>query len=186
MNDDIISLLKITHVINVTLHVKNKFENIGVKYLNIQIDDTSDYKITQYFKTAYEFIENTLSEGELRSENNDNSEILMSGINMSEIKENDINFILEGIDSWTFKNKIIQILFKENTLHYQNNNRILIHCSMGISRSPTIAIMYTMKKFRMKFEQAYDFIKFQRDKSTPICSFLAELEEFEKNEYNFD
>jgi hypothetical protein len=51
------------------------------------------------------------------------------------------------------KNKIIQILFKRFYCAAKNDNRILIHCSMGISRSPTMATMYVMKKFKLSYEE---------------------------------
>jgi hypothetical protein len=56
--------LKITHIINVTQHVENKFENNGRKYINISIDDTEKYSIKKYFKMAYEFIEEALNYSE--------------------------------------------------------------------------------------------------------------------------
>jgi len=36
-----------------------------------------------------------------------------------------------------------------------NNNRILVHCAMGISRSAAIVIMYLMKKFSTSFESVF-------------------------------
>ena len=71
-------------------------------------------------------------------------------------------------------------------MKYNSNSRILIHCSLGVSRSPAYAIMYVMKFFRLNLNEALDFIKFQRDKSNPICSFINELEDFEKNEFQFE
>jgi hypothetical protein len=43
-----------------------------------------------------------------------------------------------------------------------------------------------MKKFKLKLNEAYNFIKFQRYVSSPICYFLDELEEFEGNSYKFN
>jgi protein tyrosine phosphatase len=37
----------------------------------------------------------------------------------------------------------------------KNNNRVLIHCSLGVSRSSSITILYLMKKFSLPFEMVY-------------------------------
>lgn len=195
------------------MHVENVLEKKGVKYLNIKIDDSPKYKISKYFKKTYEFIEAALTdspeektiEHEIESLTNlmKNLKIIDEVItsikewNDSNMCENssssnitskiDLNLLFEKISNWTLKNKILQILFKNYYQNFQeNNNRILIHCSLGVSRSPTLAIMYVMRKFRLKLEEAYNFIKFQRYCSNPICAFVCELEKFESNSYQFE
>lgn len=83
------------------------------------------------------------------------------------------------------KNKLLQFMFKNTYKKYRSNARILIHCSMGVSRSPTIAIMYLMKKFEICYRDALDLMKLQRQKCQPIDSFLCELEDFELTGYHF-
>merc|ERR1711935_385348 len=39
----------------------------------------------------------------------------------------------------------------------QANERVLVHCVAGISRSATISIAYTMKHLNMTVDKAYDF-----------------------------
>lgn len=51
------------------------------------------------------------------------------------------------------KAEIIQKAFKKEYLHTMNKNRILIHCSLGVSRSSTVAIMYIMKKFQLNYDE---------------------------------
>jgi hypothetical protein len=91
----------------------------------------------------------------------------------------------EETDDITKKNKLLQIMFKNSYKKFKSNARILIHCSMGVSRSPTIAIMYIMKKFEVCFSDALDIMKLQRQKCQPIDSFLCELEDFELDHYHF-
>ena len=98
-----------------------------------------------------------------------------------ELKE---QFVLT--DDINIKNKILQKMFRNATRKNPgNNSRILIHCSMGMSRSPTIAIMYLMKKFEIPFHETLDVMKLHRQKCQPIDSFLCELEDFETNGFRF-
>jgi protein tyrosine phosphatase len=74
----------------------------------------------------------------------------------SEIKENtkeSMCEILSRAPTQFVKADIFQKTFKKKYFHTNNNNRILIHCSLGVSRSSTIAIMYIMKKFSVCFEE---------------------------------
>lgn len=94
--------------------------------------------------------------------------------------------VYENEKDFHHKNKIMQIVFQNFYRKYKANTKILIHCSLGVSRSSTICIMYIMKKFKLPFQEVYDFVKYQREKSNPIDSFQYELEDFEKNEFSFD
>jgi len=58
------------------------------------------------------------------------------------------------------KNKICQLLIKADYSGYNshnntNNNRVLIHCSMGVSRSTTMVIMFLMRKIKLSFNAVY-------------------------------
>jgi dual specificity MAP kinase phosphatase len=175
MNKEIISSLKITHIINATNHIPNIYEELGIKYLTIPIEDTDKNKISPYFKAAYDFIENALSEGTM--ENGD----LKAKDNMESICD-----VLIKASNQFVKAEILQKAFKKLYFHTNNNNRVLIHCSLGVSRSSTIAIMFIMKKFSICFEEACNLVKFQKESSCPINSFLYELEELEKKKNCFD
>ena len=58
-------------------------------------------------------------------------------------------------------------------------NNIYIHCAMGISRSPTIVISYLMYKKKMKYEEAYNFVKEKRKVISPNSGFQEQLKKFE-------
>lgn len=219
-SEDVINLLKITHIINVTQHVNNKFEHKGIKYLNILIDDTPDYQISKHFKTAYEFIEEALSIISNFTEEESTNLCSASSHIEESIAENVETLLSEFIDdlidvevcldknfpklqqfgiisleNWrdafnstkdlNLRNKIIQLVYKHFFHKSNTKNRILIHCSMGVSRSPTVAIMYIMKKFQLSFEDAHSLILLHREKSDPIDSFLDELRHFAKLDFNF-
>ncbi|KAF8560749.1 hypothetical protein P879_02652 [Paragonimus westermani] len=60
-----------------------------------------------------------------------------------------------------------------------NQGRALIHCSAGISRSPTLAIAYLMYSCKMPMRKAYDVIKAGRATVAPNFNFLGQLLDFE-------
>ena len=59
-------------------------------------------------------------------------------------------------------------------------NNIYIHCAMGISRSPSIVIAYLMYKNKMKYTEAFDFVKSKRKVINPNSGFQEQLKHFEK------
>jgi len=40
-----------------------------------------------------------------------------------------------------------------------DHNKVLVHCAMGMSRSATSVIMYLMRKFKVKHDDALDLVK---------------------------
>jgi protein tyrosine phosphatase len=130
--------------------------NLGVKYLNVKIDDTEEYKISTHFKEVYEFIDSVLNENIQQEDSKLCKDFNRLGLN----EHKSLTEYFSNISNWTFKNKIMQIVFKRFYCASKNDNRILIHCSMGISRSPTITTMYVMKKFELSFDEV--FLVYQR------------------------
>ena len=63
----------------------------------------------------------------------------------------------------------------------ENNNKILIHCMAGKSRSVTILCAYIIKKFGMNVENSLKSIKYKRDIIEPNQGFLKQLKEY----YNY-
>lgn len=186
-NPEIINFLKITHIVNVTLHVKNVFSTLGIKYLNIQIDDTPHFKISRHFKKSYEFIDEALTEKHPNYERKKGSNTSLSKLyDVDSGEEVIINKSISNAKSIYLKNKQVQVYFKEVADEIQNDNRILIHCSLGVSRSPAITCMYLMKKLRLSYQDTMSIIKFHKDQACPIFSFVEELENFELKNYEFD
>jgi len=177
---EVLEYLKISHVVNVTKHISNLYENKGIKYLQIEIDDTPKYSISPHFKIAYDFIENTLKEGEL--ENGENGEKIKEE---KSICNSNLAEKLSKIKNNFEKISIINKAIKDNYSHSNNNNRVLVHCSLGQSRSPSIAIMFIMMKLKISFEDAFLYMKFQREKTEPIDTFIYELKELENRGFNF-
>lgn len=57
---DVYRNLGITHAINATKGVPNRFEKEGVKYLRVYVEDNAEVKIKFHFSRAFEFIDDAL------------------------------------------------------------------------------------------------------------------------------
>ena len=79
---------------------------------------------------------------------------------------------IDGIPDISLKNKIIQVLLKIQYSEYKTKSKILIHCSLGMSRSPTLAIMYLMKKIKITFECVNLFLNIFENKKFFLFNFL--------------
>lgn len=131
ISDDIIarnkSMLvkyKITHILNLTTNIPNKFEP-DITYLKIIIFDFETQNISQYFSESFEFIENALKQDE--------------------------------------------------------QNRVLVHCNAGISRSASFVIAYLLQKRVFKrYKDAYNHLKKARPVIEPNRGFEKQLINFEK------
>jgi len=244
---DKIKFLKITHVINVTEHVPNNFEKLGVKYLKLAVEDKEGNSLLEHFKEAFEFIDSALfpelkefkdkkdkeekdKEEHPNEKDKDKENLKKPIITYPDLKHYkqpikrkstfDIpnnyslfNFVVSTIpadveaeslaeelevieekmkdakNDFYLLNEFIQTKFRLLQLRSgngSNQNRVLVHCSLGASRSSTIVIMYLMKKFKMSFDEILEYVKFQRRKADPISVFQIELSDFEKKyEFSF-
>lgn len=61
-----------------------------------------------------------------------------------------------------------------------NKNKVLIHCHMGMSRSATIAIHYLMRRWRMTFLQAYQYLKQRHPITQPNNGYAYQLQSISK------
>ena len=84
---------------------------------------------------------------------------------------------------------IIQI-FGECLKFIKGDDKILVHCMVGASRSATIVIAYLMWTKKLKFDEAFDFVRSKRQIVCPNDGFQSQLKLFEKllieNDYNID
>jgi len=62
----------------------------------------------------------------------------------------------------------------------KNKKKILIHCKLGISRSPSILIAYLVKYMNLSTMTAFDFIKSKRKQIQPNPGFLLQLSTYER------
>lgn len=69
----------------------------------------------------------------------------------------------------------------DDVKHRMPPGKILIHCNAGVSRSTAVCIAYLMKTKKMRFAEAYDYVKSRRECIRPNDGFLRQLKEFDVN-----
>lgn len=60
-----------------------------------------------------------------------------------------------------------------------NNNKVLVHCAAGISRSSSITIAYLMYKHNIRYERAFNRVKNMRSCCKPNSKFVEQLKGFD-------
>ena len=72
----------------------------------------------------------------------------------------------------------------------EHSDKVFIHCSCGVDRSPTIVIGYLMWKTHSSYEEVYNYVKGIRNCIEPNNLFVIKLHKFgnllKKNNYNLD
>ncbi|KAF4656484.1 hypothetical protein FOL47_008896 [Perkinsus chesapeaki] len=70
--------------------------------------------------------------------------------------------------------------FIHKALTDNEHNRVLVHCSKGVSRSSSIAIAYIMFLRGLTFKEAFSMVEARRPHVYPNLGFQAQLTELEK------
>ena len=72
----------------------------------------------------------------------------------------------------------------------EGNEKVLVHCWAGASRSATIVIAYIMWKYKTSVEDAINYVLQKRTQILPNSGFQKQLKIFEKllkdNQYDID
>jgi len=97
-----------------------------------------------------------------------------NGFNVLKLDIDD-SFEQELGDSIRSANNFIESVSSDSTC-----NNVLIHCYSGISRSGSILLGYLIKKNKMSYDEAYDFVKKIYNPIFPNESFQEQLREFAK------
>ena len=90
----------------------------------------------------------------------------------------------ESFDPFWYKIMNFMNCLDEDNEEKKDDNRVLIHCEMGISRSATITIAYLMNKQEISLYDAYFYVLDKRKVIRPNKSFLKQLEKYEKKLFN--
>ena len=131
-----------------------------------------------------------------------------SALNTEQLKEKGITKVLTVMDGkegpnynpeeFTHKRFNINDTCQQNIIQYfgecinfiKGDEKVLVHCLMGASRSATIVIAYLMWYKKWKFEEAFQFVRTKRFIAFPNKGFQEQLQLFEKlleeNDYDID
>ena len=75
-----------------------------------------------------------------------------------------------------YKNKpLIEIGYHFIDMAVTNNERVLVHCMAGVSRSVSLVVYHLMKKNKMDFKKAYKHVRNIRSIANPNESFKSQL-----------
>ena len=103
-------------------------------------------------------------------------------------KEEESDFIRKVIIILDYPSKNIIKYFGECLNFMEGEEKTLVHCTLGVSRSATIVIAYIMWKQKMKYENAFNYVKEKRKRISPNYGFKKQLQIFEslliKNNYD--
>ena len=105
----------------------------------------------------------------------------------SEIKiknlPNDIKYCQLNLSDSPFADitKYFEQAFTFIELARKKNQKILIHCKLGISRSPAILMGYLIKYMGYSTKLALDFLKSKRSQVHPNSGFISQLYSYERN-----
>ena len=102
----------------------------------------------------------------------------------------DENIIHKSVEVSDFDYQNIIQYFGECLNFIKGEEKILVHCMAGASRSATIVIAYLMWIQKMKFDDALNFVNSKRPIVDPNDGFREQLKIFEKlledNNYDID
>jgi protein-tyrosine phosphatase len=79
----------------------------------------------------------------------------------------------------------VDVLTDQFNRRSQNNNKVFVHCAMGMSRSATCVMMFLMKRFCLSMDDALSLVKHRREKIDPNEGFMSKLRQFEADNLKF-
>ncbi len=92
---------------------------------------------------------------------------LEDAFSVKDLKEGDIDLIIDarrlfdGISGINVVPIVDKVLKAGNMLVMLTpfDTKVLVHCLMGIDRTPFLAMVYVSKKYDMPYKEAYEFVK---------------------------
>ena len=113
---------------------------------------------------------------------------VMNGSNLKYDLED--GFIQKKVEVADFSEQNIIQYFGECLNFIEGDERVLVHCAAGASRSATIVIAYLMWANKMNYDKASQFVRDKRFIVSPNFGFREQLKMFEKllieNDYDIN
>lgn len=80
---------------------------------------------------------------------------------------------------------LIEIAYNFINQVVSNDQRVLVHCMAGMSRSVSMVTYFLMKKHHLSFDSSFNYIKKQRAIANPNDSFQLQLRNYQKMREKF-
>lgn len=160
-------------MLNVMLQYEKKMENSRVKYYDPPV---------QILDNLYIGNINSVNNTELKKLEINN--IIIAGKRLRNNHHESFDYIELLIDDSLEQEIISFVNISNNFIDSFKNNKIMIHCYSGISRSGTILIGYIMHKFNYSYDEALNFVKNKYSKVHPNSNFENQLKNMNKNNNN--
>lgn len=109
--------------------------------------------------------------------------ILVCGSSLTQHFPNDFNYLQLPVEDKTEQDlsRYFSMAwdFIENELSKSPESKVFVHCHAGVSRSSAIVISYLMRKLKMRYEEAFSFVKERRACIYPNEAFVYQLRRYE-------
>lgn len=95
------------------------------------------------------------------------------------MEHDDVKYL--NIDVLDMENQNIKKHFDKCFKFIESGRRdgiVLVHCSAGVSRAPTVCIAYLMKKLKLSLDDAMELVKDARPCTSPNPGFLLQLKDY--------
>lgn len=119
-------------------------------------DTLVKYNITRVINCSLAVVKNHFA---------DKDNMIYLGLNMVDGREDDITWFICQVINFIIESKRL-------------NQKTLIHCEKGVSRSCSFAIAYYMWKSNVPWKQSFDYVKSKRRVCAPNTAFTCNLIEF--------
>ncbi|MCI4384645.1 hypothetical protein PGIGA_G00041130 [Pangasianodon gigas] len=196
--------LGVTHVLNAAEGERNSvctgagyYSNMDIEYYGIEAEDIPSFNISVHFFTTAEYMRSVLSNAQNRQTARNRYGLQKLGVthvlNAAEGERNSVctgagyysNMDIEyyGIEAEDIPSFNISVHFF-TTAEYMRSvlsnaqNKLLVHCVMGRSRSATLVLAYLMIEEKMTLVEAIEQVKRHRQ-IIPNWGFLKQLRELD-------
>lgn len=196
----IIDGLRITHIVNVSVQHENVFRD-SIEYLHIAVDDVQSAKLMRYFQTMCDFTDRALASAapvangppfpnttKRRASRGAGSYLVRLLKKRAQTRhragqpDGPLPLSTSAPNVYqTDAASVVRAAVASGTPAACSRGAVLVHCTMGISRSATVCMAYLMHCHRWTVQQAYEYLRRRRPGVRPNPAFQEQLLAWEEH-----